>query len=99
MFPPWAPFFSAVDSRVTAARNKFRSATVASRHLIGIARPFTAHAISLFRAMALPEVAIHNVRYPRPQEDGMTRYRPWIYRFALLAAFVVAAGAPEKWGH
>lgn len=28
----------------------------------------------------------------------MSRYRPWIYRLALLAAFVVAAGAPEKWG-
>ena len=28
----------------------------------------------------------------------MNKYRPWLYRLALLAAFVVAAGAPEKWG-
>jgi len=28
MFPPWAPFFSALTADVvTAARNKFRSAT------------------------------------------------------------------------
>jgi hypothetical protein len=29
----------------------------------------------------------------------MHRYRPWIYRLALLAAFVLAAGAPDKWHH
>jgi len=29
----------------------------------------------------------------------MTRYRAWFYRLALLAAFVVAAGAPDKWHH
>ena len=28
----------------------------------------------------------------------MSRYGPWIYRLALLAAFVIAAGAPDKWG-
>ncbi len=28
----------------------------------------------------------------------MIRHRAWIYRLALLAAFVVAAGAPDKWG-
>lgn len=32
------------------------------------------------------------------QEETMNKYRPWIYRVALLAAFVVAAGAPDKWG-
>jgi hypothetical protein len=29
----------------------------------------------------------------------MKRYRPWIYRLALLGAFVLAAGAPDKWGN
>lgn len=27
----------------------------------------------------------------------MARYRTWIVRLALLSAFVVAAGAPDKW--
>jgi hypothetical protein len=27
----------------------------------------------------------------------MRRYRPWIYRVAIIAAFIVAAGAPGKW--
>jgi hypothetical protein len=29
----------------------------------------------------------------------MNKYRPWIFRLALLAAFVLAAGAPDKWGN
>lgn len=27
----------------------------------------------------------------------MVRCRRWMFRIALLAAFVVAAGAPDKW--
>jgi hypothetical protein len=29
----------------------------------------------------------------------MNRYRLWTYRLALLAAFVLASGAVDKWNH
>jgi len=32
------------------------------------------------------------------KEESMLRLRTWAFRYALLAAFVLAAGAGFKWG-
>jgi hypothetical protein len=32
------------------------------------------------------------------RHELMMRLRSWVFRFSLLAAFVVAAGAGKKWG-